>query len=116
MNIKNRLQKITIILATFLILFNFMGGNVARATSDDKTAMQYINSSQTHKATYKQEIIDQIKTTCSVDDNTAENILSLYGNEIDKIRVKFKTVGSGQTSQDEVKVEANKVVEATGFA
>ena len=31
MNIKNRLQKITIILATFLILFNFMGGNVVRA-------------------------------------------------------------------------------------
>lgn len=32
MNIKNRLQKITIILATFLILFNFMGSTMVYAT------------------------------------------------------------------------------------
>lgn len=106
MNIKNRLQKITIILATFLILFNFMGGNVFGYGGQDSvktnensstpnasntrtlTANEYIiQETSTNQGTHKDMIIKKIKESCNVDDETANDVLAVYQNDSSKISI-----------------------------
>ena len=106
MNTKNKIQKITIILAIVLMLFNFMRSNVAMgygAVEDDPgkdNSMQTsgdskgsIASATTGTGISEADIIAKIKEKANVDDEMAKKIYKAATEDTTKIKVTWSTKG-----------------------